>query len=70
MAHLVSNKYPMGSFVYLLSDPASNPRQIISLEVFLDGSFMYRLSCGTVVTMHHEAELSKIRKSEIELFAE
>lgn len=66
----IKNKFPAGSFVYLKSDPDATIRQILSIGIFPDKSFMYRVACGTMVTMHHEEELSTTVLSELELIAE
>lgn len=39
----INNKFKLGSFVYIVHDP-EHKRMIVSIEVYLDGSFLYKVS--------------------------
>lgn len=61
MAITVNNKFPLGSFVFIKTDNDQLLRQVISVEIFVDGSYQYKLACGTIAGLHFECELSTTR---------
>lgn len=62
MAITINNKYPLGSMVYLKTDNEQLVRQILSVEVFGDGSYQYKLACGALYSYSFEFELSTTRE--------
>ncbi len=57
----VNNKYPIASFVYLLTDAECLKRQVICIKIFPDKTHCYELVCGENVGFHFEVELTDVK---------
>ena len=55
----INNKFKLGSMVYIISDDEQLKRQIISIEVYPDGSHSYEVACGERSNYCFEVELSE-----------
>jgi hypothetical protein len=55
----VATEYPMGSFVYLNTDPEQLQRQVIGVVVRMNMSIEYLLACSDAEpTFHFSGEMS------------
>jgi hypothetical protein len=50
-------KYELGDFVYLITDPHKQRRQIVSLTLTLEGGGFYETVLGSEVYKAYEKEL-------------
>lgn len=54
----INNRYEIGDFVYLVTDPSQNKRIITALKVEAT-SIQYEVSCGSESCIANDFELSK-----------
>lgn len=52
-------KYQLGQMVYLSTDVEQMQRMIVAINIYIDGSVMYQLVCGTEHTTHYEVEITE-----------
>lgn len=52
--------YPIGAFVYLLTDTEQEKRIVTGIVVKPDG-FLYELSCGSKCSNHYDFEISTFK---------
>lgn len=56
---LIDNKYNLGQYVYLKTDPEQQVRIITDIRIGLDGGILYTIALGADTTNHYELEISK-----------
>ena len=54
---VIENKYDIGEIVYITTDPEQSARMIIEIIV-TKGDVMYRICCGTQMSVHYEFEIN------------
>lgn len=54
---VIENKYQIGDFVYLVTDPDQEKRMVTGITVRVSG-ILYLISLGERETSHYEFELS------------
>ena len=55
-------KFKLGDFVYLVSDPHKQSRQIIGIKIAIDGGGYYEVVLGSDSYNAYESELVKYNK--------
>ena len=55
---VIDNKYNFGDVVYLITDREQLPRQVVSIEIFKNGEYVYNLISGTNASRHYDFEMS------------
>ncbi len=56
---ILNNEFEMGEIVYLKTDTTQQARQIVGINVSIDGGLLYKCVAGLDVDLHFEAELSR-----------
>ena len=60
----VHNKFKLGDFVYVIHDD-EHKRMILGIEVYLDGSFLYKVAGGGKNEYAQERELQESKEYEV-----
>lgn len=55
---VIDNKFEIGDFVYLTTDPDQLKRVVTAIKYCKGGELVYGVQCGTVESFHYEFELS------------
>lgn len=55
---VIENKFEIGDFVYLRSDPEQRQRLVVQIAVGGSGNIRYCVSLGTVETWHYDMEMT------------
>lgn len=55
---VIDNKYDIGAFVYLTTDPDQHRRIVTGIKICKGGELIYEISFGTQTSNHYEFELS------------
>jgi hypothetical protein len=55
--------FSLGDIIYLRTDPYQMPRLIVSIEMNISNGLLYKVVCGTELSMHYEEELSTERNT-------
>jgi hypothetical protein len=63
MAILIRCRFDFGQIVYVKTDIAQDPRQIIGVQGTADGGMLIKLSTDGDVTWHYECEISNDRNT-------
>lgn len=63
MAILIRCRFDFGQIVYVRTDIAQDPRQIIGVQGTADGGMLIKLSTDGDVTWHYECEISEDRNT-------
>jgi hypothetical protein len=61
MGVLIRCKYDFGQIVYVKTDIAQDPRQIIGVQGTADGGMLIKLSTDGDISWHYECEISDER---------
>jgi len=55
---IIENKFDLGELVYLKTDEDQKQRMVTRITIGLDGSIIYYLTLGTLISEHYEKEIS------------
>jgi hypothetical protein len=58
MAIMIRCKFDYGQIVYVKTDTAQDPRQIIGVQGTADGGMLIKLSTDGDISWHYECEIS------------
>ncbi len=61
MPILIRCRFDFGQIVYVKTDIAQDPRQVIGVQGTADGGMLIKLSTDGDVTWHYECEISEDR---------
>lgn len=60
----INNKFPLGSFVYVVHD-SEFKRMVTGIEVWIDGSYQYKLAGDGKEGYYNEREMEVAEKEEV-----